>query len=87
MEPTFDTILDNDKVNILRIHTPAEWAGEHTHPGNQIAIVLEPVTMTYKEDGNEFSKSYEVGDVIWVDAVTHDHRPSVERTFLMVTLK
>ena len=87
MDPVITTVLDNEKVNVLSIETPAEWAGEHTHPGNQMAIVLSPVTVTYKEEGKEFSKKYDVGDVIWVDAVTHDHKPDVARKFLMVTLK
>ena len=82
-----DTVLDNEKVNVLSITAPAGWTGEHTHPGNQMAICLSPVTLTYKEDGKEFSKDYGVGDVIWVDNVTHDHKPNVERNFLMITLK
>ena len=87
MKIKMDTVLDNEKVNVLSITAPAEWAGEHTHPGNQMAIVLSPTTVTYKEDDKEFSKEYGVGDVIWIDSVTHDHKPNVERNFLMITLK
>ena len=83
-----ETVFENEKVVVLRIEAAGgEWSGEHTHPGNQMAILLSPVTVTYKEDGKEFKKEYVAGDVIWVDEVTHDHKPDVDRTFLMVTLK
>ena len=52
-----------------------------------MAIVLSPVTMTYSEDGKEFTKEYNVGDVVWIDSVTHNHSTNVELTYLMLTLK
>ena len=82
-----DTVLDNEKVNVTKVTVPAGWVGEHTHLGNQMAIVLSPVRMTYKQDGKECTKEYSVGDVVWVDSVTHDHTTNVERTYLMLTLK
>jgi len=82
-----ETVLNNEAVNVTKVTTPAGWVGEHTHPGNQMAIVLSPVTMTYSEDGKEFTKEYNVGDVVWIDSVTHDHSTNVERTYLMLTLK
>ncbi|MGI9242271.1 MAG: cupin domain-containing protein [Verrucomicrobiales bacterium] len=82
-----DTVLDNDSVNVTKVSVPAGWVGEHSHPGNQMAIVLSPVEMTYKEDGKEFTKSYDVGDVVWIDGVTHDHKTNVARTYLLVSMK
>lgn len=82
-----ESVLDNEKANVTKVTVPAGWVGEHTHPGNQMAIVLSPVTMTYKQDGKEFTREYSVGDVVWVDSVSHDHTTNVERTYLMLTLK
>jgi len=82
-----ETVLDNDSVNVMKVTVPPGWVGEHTHPGNQMAIVLSPVSMTYKQDGKEFTKDYSIGDVVWVDSVTHDHTTKAQRTYLMVTLK
>lgn len=84
---SLETILSNDKVDVTKVTTPAGWVGTHTHPGNQLAIVLSPVTMTYKEGGKEYSKDYKPGDVVWVDHVTHDHTTNIERTYLLLTLK
>lgn len=82
-----ETVLDNDTVNVTKVSVPAGWVGVHAHPGNQMAIVLSPVTMTYKEDGKEFTKEYNVGDVVWIDAVTHDHKTEAPRTYLLVSVK
>ena len=82
-----EPVIDNDKVNVTKVTVPEGWVGEHSHPGNQMAIVLSPVEMTYKEGGKEFTKRYEVGDVVWIDSTTHDHKTDVARTYLMVTLK
>ena len=82
-----ETVLNNKAVNVTKVTTPARCVGEHTHSGNQMAIVLSPMTMTYSEDGKEFTKEYDVGDVVWIDRVTHDHSTNVERTYLMLTLK
>ncbi len=86
-EVKLESVLNNEKVNVTKVTVPAGWVGEHTHPGDQMAIVLSPVTMTYKQDGKEFTKEYSVGDVVWVDSVTHDHTTHAERTYLMLTLK
>ena len=87
MTAEINTVLDNEKVNVVSVKTDPDWVGEHTHPSNQFAVVLSPVTMTYSENGKEFSKDYNVGDVVWIDEVTHDHKPNRERIYLMVTLK
>ncbi len=82
------TVLDNKSVVVQRLKaTAGQWAGEHTHPGNQLAIFLNTVTMTYKEDGEEFDKEYSAGDVIWLDKVTHDHKGDVDQTAILITLK
>jgi hypothetical protein len=37
-----ETVLNNEAVNVTKVTTPAGWVGEHTHPGNQMAICVEP---------------------------------------------
>lgn len=82
------TVLDNKSVVVQRAQAQAgKWAGEHTHPGNQLAIFLNAVTMTNKENGEEFDKEYSAGDVIWIDKVTHDHKVDVDLTAILITLK
>jgi quercetin dioxygenase-like cupin family protein len=82
------TVLDNRTAVVQRLRSEGgKWAGEHTHPGNQMAIFLDTITMTYKEDGKEFDKEYRAGDVIWIDKVTHDHKSDVDQTAILITLK
>lgn len=82
-----EPVLDNEKVNIVKVTVPDGWVGEHTHPGNQFAVALSPTSVTYKQNGEEIDASYDVGDVIWIDNVTHDHNAHGERTYLMITIK
>ena len=82
------TVLDNKSVVVQRVKAEkGEWAGEHTHPGNQLAVFLNAVTMTYKEGDKEFEKEYTAGQVIWVDKVTHDHKTDVDQSAIIITLK
>ena len=37
-----ETVLNNEAVNVTKVTTSAGWVGEHTHPGNQMAICVEP---------------------------------------------
>ena len=39
-EVKLESILDNETVNVTRVTVPAGWVGEHSHPGNQMAVVL-----------------------------------------------
>lgn len=69
------TVLENDRMVVQRVVAqPAEWAGEHGHVGNQLAVVVKGGTLTYREDGTDRDVTYENGQVYWVDAVAaHDH--------------
>jgi quercetin dioxygenase-like cupin family protein len=81
-------VLENDKVVVQRIEFEAgKWAGEHTHGGGQLAVVLNDTEMTYKENGKERVVSRKAGDVFWVEAGTHDHKHSVGGTAILITLK
>ena len=82
------TVLDNKRVVVQRVKAEGgKWAGEHTHPGNQLAVFLNAVTMTYKEDGKESEKEYTAGQVIWINKVTHDHKTDVDQSAIIITLK
>ena len=42
------TVLDNKKVVAQRVKAEVgKWASEHAHPGNQLSVFLNAVTMTY----------------------------------------
>ena len=64
-----------------------DWAGEHSHDGNQLVVILSPTKMLYKEGGEETERSLKSGDVFWVDAVTHDHKPTAKGTALLISMK
>ena len=87
-DPT--VVFENDYVIVQKVTAePGQWVGEHTHAGNQIAVVLSGGTTTYREDGEETEVSRVDGEVFWVDAVTHDHTTSGDTATeaLLVTLK
>jgi quercetin dioxygenase-like cupin family protein len=69
------TVLENDRMVVQTVVAePAQWAGEHSHAGNQLAIALKGGTLTYREDGADRDVTYEDGQVYWVDAAAaHDH--------------
>ena len=82
------TVMDNKSVVVQRVRAEGgKWAGEHTHPGNQLGVFLNAVTMTYKENGEEFKKEYTAGQVIWINKVTHDHKTDVDQSAIVITLK
>lgn len=87
---TADVVAENDHVVVQRVVSEAGgWSGEHAHPGNQLAVVLEGATMAYREGEETTEKVYETGRVYWLDAVdAHDHSV-VEGTFdgYIITLK
>lgn len=72
---TAPTVFENDRVVAQKIVTePGKWAGEHSHTGNQLAVVIKGGTVTYREGGTDRDVTYKDGQVYWVDAVeTHDH--------------
>ncbi len=68
-------ILENDEVIAqLWVSEPGVWAGEHSHMGNQLAVVVKGGTLTYREAGEETQVTYESGHVYWIGAIAaHDH--------------
>ncbi len=72
---TTHVVLENDHVIVQ--HLAAEtgkWAGEHSHPGNQLAVVLKGGTTMYREGGEERQVTRETGEVFAVPATqAHDH--------------
>ena len=81
-------VFDNDKVVAQRMDfDPGVWAGEHTHAGNQLVVILSGIEMTYKEGGEERTVKFEPGEVFWIDAVTHDHQVVSGGSSILITLK
>jgi quercetin dioxygenase-like cupin family protein len=81
-------VLDNAKVVVQRVEMePGEWVGEHSHPGNQVVISLSDMSLMYKVDGKETKRTFEVGEVMWVDAGKHDHKALTEGAAILVTVK
>jgi hypothetical protein len=86
--PTPPVVLENQYVIVQRMHTYPAWAGIHTHPGKQLAVVIQPFRVKYKDSNGEYEKSYEAGDVFWIDLQTHDHRPlDFNGMVVLITLK
>jgi len=69
-------IFENEHVIAQRLSGEAgEWAGEHSHAGNQLAVIVVGGTQTYRQDGEDTDVTYETGDSFWIDAVeAHDHK-------------
>ncbi len=67
-------LFENDEI-IAQSWTsePGVWAGEHSHMGNQLAVVVKGGTILYREGGVETPVTYQEGDVYWIKATTHDH--------------
>jgi quercetin dioxygenase-like cupin family protein len=72
---TANVVLENDQVIVQQVTAePGNWAGDHSHGGNQLAVVLQGASMTYREGGEETVETYEDGDVYWVEeTAAHDH--------------
>ncbi len=69
------TVFENDALVAQRaVFEPGQWTGEHSHPGNQVVVVLTAATVIYREAGEETETTYEAGQIVWLDAVqAHDH--------------
>ncbi len=67
-------LFENDRI-IAQSWTsePGVWAGEHSHMGNQLVVVVKGGTILYRKGGVETSVTYQAGDVYWIEATTHDH--------------
>jgi quercetin dioxygenase-like cupin family protein len=85
-DPT--VVLDNDQVVVQRVEmAPGEWVGEHSHNGDQVVISLSNMSLMYREDGKETKKTFEVGEVMWVEAGMHDHKALTDGAAILVTVK
>ncbi len=81
-------VLENDQVVVQRMELePGEWVGEHSHNGNQLVVSLSKMSLIYKEGGKESERTFEVGDVMWIDAGKHDHKALNKGTAILVTVK
>jgi len=88
---TGEVVLENDRVVVQRfIVEPGQWAGEHSHPGNQIAVILKGGETTFREGGEERVEISEDGSVVWIEATeAHDHGNTGDNSIelLIITLK
>ena len=81
-------VLDNEQVVVQRVEmAPGEWVGEHSHDGDQVVISLSNMSLMYREDGKETKKTFEVGEVMWVEAGMHDHKALTDGAAILVTVK
>lgn len=80
--------FENGRVTVQEMtFEPGEWAGDHTHAGNQLVVIVEPIKMLYREGGEETERSFAAGDVFWVDKVEHDHKALTQGRAVLVTVK
>ena len=87
-QPDSPVIFENDRIVVQKMEFPAgEWAGEHSHEGNQLAIAITGMEQLVKEGGKEMTRKLGPGDVLWIDAGTHDHKMVKGGTAVLVTLK
>ena len=81
-------LLENDRVVVQRNDFEAgAWVGEHSHAGNQLAVVLDETEVVYKEGEKETTESYKAGDVFLVDAAKHDHKSVSRGAVILITIK
>jgi len=82
------TVFENARVVAQRLEAgPGVWAGEHAHAGNQLVVVLNGGTITYRQDGQDTETTYTDGQVFWVDAVAaHDHAAKDLGASIVLTL-
>ncbi len=86
--PDIPIVFENDQVVAQRMDFgPGEWAGAHSHAGNQIVVILDAITMLYKEGGEEVERSFETGTVFWVDATDHDHKTIKGGSAILISFK
>jgi len=83
-----EVVLENDKVIVQKLSfETGTWAGEHSHEGGQLVVIIEPVKMLYKENGKEVERKFKPGDVFWIDPVKHDHKALKTGTAMLVSFK
>ena len=83
-----EMVFSNDHVTVQRLGGEAGvWTGEHSHEGNQLAVVLSGGTQTVREGGEETEVVYEDGQAFWVEATEgHDHMTSDPINAVLITL-
>jgi quercetin dioxygenase-like cupin family protein len=85
-----DVVFENERFLAQRLSSePGQWAGEHSHTGGQLVVVLEGATQTRREGGEEKVVTREAGDVFWVEPTeAHDHSVTGETPFtrILVTI-
>jgi quercetin dioxygenase-like cupin family protein len=89
-----DMLFENDRLAVQRfILQPGEREGMHSHPGNQLLVVISGGQWTTSTGGKESAWTAEDGSVVWQDAVAidsnHDGRNSGTKPieYLWVNLK
>ncbi|MDH3284659.1 MAG: cupin domain-containing protein [Acidobacteriota bacterium] len=70
-----NVVFENDRVVAQRVQgEPGVWSGEHAHPGGQLVVVLEGATLTYREGGEEESRTFASGELFSIEpTASHDH--------------
>jgi quercetin dioxygenase-like cupin family protein len=85
-----DVVFENDQIVAQRVTAESgTWAGEHPHPGGQIAVVLKDAKQIYREGGEETERTFAAGEVIAVEPTeAHDHMISSDpgADFVLITL-
>jgi quercetin dioxygenase-like cupin family protein len=88
-----EMVFENDRVAVQRyVLQPGEREGTHSHPGNQLLVVIRGGQWTTGTGGKERTWNAEEGSVVWQDAVDspdHDGRNSGTTAieYLWVNLK
>lgn len=83
-----EVVLENEHVVVQKLDTgPSDWVGLHKHAGNQLVVIIGDSKMLYNENGEETERTFKAGDVFWIDAVEHDHKPLTDGKAIIVTLK
>lgn len=84
-----ETVFENERVLVQRPKWQAnQWAGEHSHAGTQLVVVLREGIVTYREGGKEWDVTRPEGEVFWRGPIkAHDHKPSKGFQVLLITIK
>jgi quercetin dioxygenase-like cupin family protein len=83
-----EIVLENDRVIVQRVKAaPGQWVGEHSHGGNQLVVFLKASTVTQREGDKEWEETRKQGEVLWLDAVTHDHAAKTATDAILITIK
>lgn len=84
-----EVVFENDQIIAQHVTAePGVWAGEHSHSGGQIAVVLKDATEVQREGGEETERTFTAGEVVDVEpTAAHDHMFSGEGAeYVLITL-